>query len=177
MHGSFISFTKPELKICVLLKTSSEVTSLLEVIVSYVLLRTSSKVTSLSGVAVSCILLRTFSEVTFLSGVTVSLAEVTCFAGSTCVKGAGIEGASIEGAGIGAACTNGACIGDASTCTGGAYIGAWDADIRDEFIGDIYVRYAGGVGTVKRLGIHLQSSQILEFRQYSPALETKVGAS
>ena len=33
---------------------------------------------------------------------------------------------------------------------------------------------AGGVSAVKSLGIHLQSSQILELRQYSTILETGV---
>ncbi len=49
MHGSFISFTKPKLKICVLLKTSSEITSLSRVIISCVLIETSSEVTSVLG--------------------------------------------------------------------------------------------------------------------------------
>ena len=91
MHGSFISFTKPELKTYVLLKTSSEVTSLLWMTVSIILLGTSS-------------------EVTFLSGVTVFLVGVACSTRSTCVKGADIEGTSTENADIGAAYTKGTCI-------------------------------------------------------------------
>ena len=90
-----------------------------------------------------------------LLGIMVSLADVACFAKSTCVKGIDTESASTKGLGIGAACTKGACIKNASTCAGGACIGAKGADIGDEFIKDTCVGYASGV---ERLGIHLQSS-------------------
>ncbi len=130
---------------------------------------TCSEVTTFSGVTNS-------SEAMSLSGVIVSLAEVACSAGSTCVKSTGTRGASTEGAGIGAAYTKGACIGDVSTCAGGAYIGAWGADIRDDFIRDTRVGYADGVDAVTRLGIHLRSFRILELKLYSPVLETGVRA-
>ncbi len=95
---------------------------------------------------------------------TVFLTEVACSAESTYIKDASTEGASTEGASIGAVCTKDAYIGDAFTYTSNVYIGAWDIDIRDDFIGDTRVGYAGGVGDVKRLKIHLRSTQILELR-------------
>ncbi len=73
-----------------------------------------------------------------------------CCVGGACVKGAGTESPCIRGT-----CLCGACIGVA---------GVRDARVRD-------------AGAVKRLGIHSQSSRILELKRYSPALETEVGAS
>lgn len=43
------------------------------------------------------------------------------------------------------------------TCIGGA-------DIKDDFIRDICSRDASDIGMIKRLGIHLRLSQILELR-------------
>lgn len=118
----------------------------------------------------------------FLSGMTVSLAKVACCAGSTCVKNTDIKGTRTKGANTSNTCNKGIytevasdigvgtgivslkCIyiEDAFICTGSVCIGAWGT---------------GGVGAIKRLGIHLQSSQILKFKWYSPSLEAKVGAS
>lgn len=67
MHGFFISFIKLELKTCVLFKTSSKLTFLLKMTVSFVLLKT-------------------FSKVRFLLRVTVSLVGVACFARNICIK-------------------------------------------------------------------------------------------
>ncbi len=109
IHVSFISFTKPELKTCVLLKTSLEVTSLL-------------------GMTVSCVLLRTSSEVTSVSRVTVFLVEVACSVWNTCVKGTGTEGACITGTCVGRAYIGSVCTG--STCAESACTGvASDEDV------------------------------------------------
>ena len=100
MYRSFISFTKPELKTCVLLKTFSEITLLLEV-------------------TVSCVLLGSSSEVTFLLEVTIFLIGIVYFTESTCVKDAGIQGACIADTCVGRvyidACTRGICARYAST--------------------------------------------------------------
>lgn len=77
MYGSFILFTKQELKTCILLKTSLKIISLSEVKVFCVLLRTSSKVTSL------------LKMIVFLIG-------VACSARISYVKGASTEGTCIS---------------------------------------------------------------------------------
>lgn len=93
-------------------------------------------------------------EVTFLLRVTIFLAKVAYSARSTCVKGTSTEGVSTE--------STGTCIKDASTCASGACIGAWSADIKDDFIGNTRVGYTSGIGAIKCLGIYLRSSHILE---------------
>lgn len=76
---------------------------------------------------------------------------------------------STKGADIRTACTKDTCIRNGLTYTSGACIGAWGA-----VIGDIHVGYAGGIDTVKCLGIYLQSSQSLELKQYSYVLEIRI---
>ena len=160
MHGSFISFTKQKLKTCVLLETSSEVTSLLGVIVS------------LTGV--------TDLEASFLR----SLASGTCIEGTcargvytrgTCSGGTYIRAASIVDACTGSSsamgtCTESFCLGGAGirdTCTRGTC--ARDAcikDVRPESTGmegaGTESACTGGVGVVEHSRIHLQFFSILE---------------
>lgn len=92
MHGSFISFIKPELKICIPLKTSSEVILL-------------------SGVTISCLLFGTSSEMTSILGIIVFLVRVACSVWSTYVKGADTKGACIADTYVGRAYIEGACTG------------------------------------------------------------------
>lgn len=85
----------------------------------------------------------------------VFLAEVAFFARNIYVKSAGTEDASTEVAGIRAACIKDAYIEDTSNCTGGIFIEPWGAAIRDNFIGNICVKYADSISVVKRLKIYL----------------------
>lgn len=125
----------------------------------------------------TCLKVTILSEVTnslkvkSLLEVIVSLAKVAYSVGITFIKIVGTKGASTEGASIRATFTKSACIRNTSTCAGSAYIGAWGADIGDEFIRDICIRYTDIIGTVKRLGLHWRLSQILELRQYSLILK------
>lgn len=66
--------------------------------------------------------------------------------------------------------TKSSCIQD--TCLYGAC-----TEIAYIRIADVLYAYIRDANTVKRLRIHLQLSQILELKQYSPVLETEVEAS
>ena len=114
------------------------------------------------------------SKVTSLLKVIVFLAEIAYSARNSYVKGVNIKTASIEGACIKTACNESVCIRDASTCAGSTCIRVWNANIRDDFIGDICVRYTN---SIEPLWIHSQSSWILELIRYSLALKTKIGTS
>lgn len=97
-----------------------------------------------------------------------------------CAWDAGIKSACTKitfarGAWIKITCTRTASIivaRDVCAYTSGGYIGG--ADVRDDCIKDACVR---NVGAVKRLGIYLQLSQILELKQYNLTLEIWIGAS
>lgn len=91
----------------------------------------------------------------FLLGLTVSLTKFVCFIGSISIKSIGTEDANTEKTGIRAAYIKSIYIGDASTCTNNTCIGTWNNDIEDDFIGDTRIMYAGSVGAVKCLRIHL----------------------
>lgn len=147
IHESFISFTKTEIKICVLLKTFSEMT--------YVMGRT-----------VPCVLIRTFLEVTSLLEITVFLFGLTYFVRNIGIKITGtndtvnrsvdtkdayITGAYISGTYSIDICTR------VSICSRSTYIGA--ADIESgciRVIGATSARCTGGVDVLKNLKISLQ---------------------
>lgn len=114
---------------------------------------------------------------TFLLDMIVSLTENGCSAENTWAKSADTESASIEGIAIGAAYTKITCIGNISTYVGGVNISIWGTNIKDNFIKNTCIRYAGCIGVVKHLEIYLWSFQILELRQYNPILETRIRAS
>ena len=135
-------------------------------------LTTCSEVTIFLGVT-NC------SKVMFLSGVTIFLAKIACFARNTCIKGAGTEGANTKSTGIGAAYSKSAYIRNALTCASSASACAGGACTEGAYIGVTSVKdaYVRDISAIKCLGIHLESSCILELKQYSPALETKIGAS
>ena len=100
-------------------------------------------------------------------------------------RAASIKGAGTKDTSAGSTSTRGAGIRDG----GIGDIGIEDAEIRDDGIGDAEIRDVGledayaagvrGIGNVdvlKDLGIHLQSSQILEVRLFNTGLETWIGA-
>lgn len=73
-------------------------------------------------------------------------------------------------------------------CTGAAFViviclGVADVKhdcIRDAYIKDVYAikdSYVRDASVINCLGIHLQSCQILELKQYSPLLEAEVEAN
>lgn len=72
-----------------------------------------------------------------------------------CLWSCSIGTRSIKGTNTKSSCARGTC-GRNNYSIGDTYIK--NADIRDDFIGNICIEDTGGIGIIKRLGIHLQLS-------------------
>ena len=162
MHGSFILFTKRELKTRVLLRTSLEVTSLLGMTVSLAGV-TDLKASFLRSLAPGAYIEGTCARGAYTKGTYYGsiCTETTSTEGAytksfcamgTCTKGAYIKGAYLRG------------VGTRDTCTGDTYArGACIQDIGPEGTGTKSA-CTRSAGVVEHSRIHSQSFLISEVR-------------